>query len=165
MKLRTAAAAVLALTLLTSCGTTAGSTKDTSLRIATEDQIGNELKQVSAKVQEVLAVQGRTGQSEALNFSDCEDQDAGRGTRDAIHFWQIDDLAPADLVPAIDRLHEYFQAGGWNGIGHERTAENSDLRTWAKNPEKTVAVVAESFRPMNRIIVRVSSNCFRPPAG
>ncbi|MER5865231.1 hypothetical protein [Kitasatospora sp. NPDC002040] len=165
MRIRTAAAAVLALTLLTSCGTTTGSTKDTSLRIATEDQIGNELKQVSAKVQEALAVKGRTGQSEALNFSDCQDKGTEKGSRDAIHFWQIDDLAPADLDPAIDRLNAYFKANGWDGLGHERTADKADLQTWGKNPEKTVAVFAQSFHPMNRIIVRVSSNCFKPPAG
>ncbi|WP_405019808.1 hypothetical protein OHV05_26080 [Kitasatospora sp. NBC_00070] len=165
MKFRTAAAAVLALTLLTSCGTTAGSTKDTSLRIATEDQIGNELKQVSAKVQEAFAVKGRTGQSEALNFSDCEDKDADKGARDAIHFWQIDDLAPADLDPAVSRLYKYFEVNGWIGLGQERTADKADLKVWAKNPEKTVAVFAQSFHPMNRIIVQVSSSCFKIPTG
>ncbi|MFJ9521094.1 hypothetical protein ACIRPK_22930 [Kitasatospora sp. NPDC101801] len=163
-RLRTVAAAVLVLTLLTSCGPTADSTKDTSLRIATEDQIRAELKQASDRAYQALGVKGRLGQSEAVNFSGCEDHGGSKDARDAIHFWQVDDLDPVELNPAVERLQKWLKDEGWGGLGDQWDANRVDHEVWGKNPEKTVAVWAQSFRPMNRIIFRVSAACFQPPA-
>lgn len=164
MRFRTAAAAALALTLLTSCGSSAGSTKEKSLRIATEDQIRTELTQISDRVYAALGVKGKFGESDDVNFSLCASFGDQPDIKDAIHFWQVDDLDPAELNPAIERLRDYLKANGWTNIGEGWDADHVDREVWGKNPENTAAIKAEAFTPKNRLIFQVSTPCFKIPA-
>ncbi|MGW2400845.1 hypothetical protein ACWCYY_30210 [Kitasatospora sp. NPDC001664] len=155
--------AVLALTLLTSCGLTAGSEKDTSLRIAPEIQIKAELERVSEQVYQLLGVTGSREQGNEVNFSQCEGQ-SDRQVRSAIHFWQVDGLDPAGLNQAVERVRDQLKAAGWIGAGEQWDTTHTDLEVWVKNPEKTVAVWAQALSERKRVIFRVSSSCFRLPA-
>ncbi|MFI5529356.1 hypothetical protein ACIA8O_12535 [Kitasatospora sp. NPDC051853] len=133
------------------------------MRVTNEATIEAELRKVSEQVYGVLGVKGRRGEGDAVNFSQCEGQ-SDPNVRDAIHFWQVDDLDPAELNPAVERLRDHLKASGWIGLGEKWDAGKVDLEVWGKNPEKTVAVWAQAFHPKNRVIFRVSTPCFRLPA-
>ncbi|MFB9368251.1 hypothetical protein [Kitasatospora albolonga] len=129
------------------------------MRTATKDQIRTELKELSARVYAATGLKGRLGENDTVNFSVCEGKP--ENVKDAIHFWQVDDLGPDELNPGVEKLREYFKANGWTGIGEKRDAAKVDLEVWARNPENTAAVWAQAFSPKNRVIFRVSTPCFQ----
>ncbi|MGW6915824.1 hypothetical protein ACWGB8_18715 [Kitasatospora sp. NPDC054939] len=168
---RTAAAltTLVLLLLATACGSGGSGTstddKEKPMRSASKQQVEEELRGQSDTVHKALGVQGRRNEDnvDAISFLTCSDKAGKRldGTYNAAFFWSIEEVDPAELQPAVTRLHEYMKANGWTATGFGQVGKSSDYEAWGTHPQLPVTVKVESVAGMRRIAVTTGTGCHK----
>ncbi len=127
------------------------------IRTASLASVVADLHRHSSTVYAALRVNGRTGQSDCVSVAACDD--ATPDVKDAIHFWQLDDLRAGDLHPAVRRAHAHLLQHGWRDVELRRDGETSQC--WARHPHEPYAVHLLTLGHLRRLAVSVSTAPFR----
>jgi hypothetical protein len=131
------------------------------------DTAEHQLATYSSRFFDAVQLLGRTGQSDAFLPAGVTDP-MGNFADDLYamtHYWQIDDLAPDELQPAVERLHAHLVAAGWALERFDLPPEVPSAVVIAENPADGYRVYAKGFVPMKRVFFRVTTPVLRVPPG
>jgi hypothetical protein len=79
------------------------------------------------------------------------------------HFWQLEGVDPSQLTQAVERLHGYLLAEGWEISTYTLPPAIPSAVISATNPRDGYVVWAKGIDGLNRVAVQVSSPCVRLP--
>ncbi|MFF7248679.1 hypothetical protein ACFZBU_32760 [Embleya sp. NPDC008237] len=142
--------------MLSSCG---GDAKMSASSVAGRETVKAQIDGYSSRVLDAIALPDHRITNDRRVDQAC----GGSEAYGVDHFWQLEleGVEAPQLTQAIERLHGYLLAEGWEISTYTLPPATTSAAISATNPRDGYVVWAKGIDGLNRVAVQVSSPCVR----